>query len=152
MTKHLAIDMPGDRHDGFVAGAIFRQFRDESVPVIVPPAFHFCIGAGGLPSSFERRNVPRRVRGPGLTPGKDVPLVPGLAELLAIPCAMVDERLVDLGVQRNDSPLSGLAFCSTYLDRFRDEVDLAPGKGLDLGISQTSIAGQHEGWVHMGTV
>jgi hypothetical protein len=23
MTKHLAIDMPGDLHDGFVAGAIF---------------------------------------------------------------------------------------------------------------------------------
>jgi hypothetical protein len=65
---------------------------------------------------------------------------------------MVDERLVDLGVQRNDSPPSSIAFCSAYLDRFRDEVDLAPGKVLDLGISQTSVAGEHEGRVHVGTV
>jgi hypothetical protein len=63
---------------------------------------------------------------------------------------MVDERLVDLGVQGNDSPFSGFAFCSAYLDCFRDEVDLAPGKGLDLGISQTSVASEHEGRVHMG--
>ena len=152
MTKHLAIDMPGDFHDGFVAGATFGQFCDEGVPVIVPPAFHLCVRAGRRPGLLERGNVPRRVRRPRLTPGKDVPLFPDFAEPLAIPCAMVDERLVDLGVQRNDSPLSGLAFCSADLDRFRDEVDLAPGKGLDLGISQTSIAGQHEGWVHMGTV
>ena len=142
----------GDRHDGFVAGAIFRQFRDESVPVIVPPALNFCVPADGLPGCLEQGNVPRRVRGPGLTPGKDVPLVSDLAEPLEVPCTVIDERLVDLGVQRNDSPLSGLGFCSADLDCFRDEVDLAPGKSLDLGISQTSVAGQHEGRVHMGTV
>jgi len=97
MTKHLAVDVPGDLHDGFVAGAILGEFRNESVPIVVPPAIHVCIGAGGLLSRLERGNVPRRVRGPGLTPGKDLPLVADLAEPLAIPCA-VDERLVDLGV------------------------------------------------------
>jgi len=35
MTKHLAIDVPSDLHDGFVAGATFGQFCDEGVPVIV---------------------------------------------------------------------------------------------------------------------
>src|ERR1700679_2978556 len=73
MTKHLAIDMPGDLHDGFVAGAIFGHFRDESVPVIMPPALHFCVPAGGLPGCLERGNMPRRVRGPGFTPGTAVP-------------------------------------------------------------------------------
>ena len=42
MSKHLAIDVPSDLHDGFVAGATFSQFCDEGVPVIVPPSFHFC--------------------------------------------------------------------------------------------------------------
>ena len=53
MTKHLTIDVPGDLHDGFVAGATFGQFCDERVPVIVPSAFHFCVVAGGLPGRFE---------------------------------------------------------------------------------------------------
>jgi len=53
MTKHLAIDMPSDLHDGFIAGATFGQFCDEGVPVIVPPAFHFCIRARGLPGRLE---------------------------------------------------------------------------------------------------
>jgi hypothetical protein len=34
MTKHLAVDMPSDFHDGFVASATFGQLWDESVPVI----------------------------------------------------------------------------------------------------------------------
>ena len=43
MTKHLAIDMPGDLHDGFVAGAAFGQFCDEGVPVIVPSTLYLCL-------------------------------------------------------------------------------------------------------------
>ena len=94
MTKHLAVDMPGDLHDRFVAGATFGQFCDEGVPVIVPSTLYLCLFSRSVPSLLKRGNVARRVRGPGLAPGKDVPLVPDLAEPLAIPRTMVDERLV----------------------------------------------------------
>lgn len=152
MAKHFGVDVPGDLHDGLVASTVFGEFRNEGVPVIVPSTFYLCLFSRGAPSLLKRGDVPRWIRGPGLAPGKDVPLVAHLAEPLAIPRAMVDERLVDLGVQRNDSSFSGFAFGSAYLNRIRDEVDLAPGKGLDLGISQTSVARQHEGRVHVGTL
>ena len=40
MTKHPAVEMSGDLHDGFVAGATFGQFCDEGVAVIVPSTFY----------------------------------------------------------------------------------------------------------------
>jgi len=60
-----------------------------------------------------------------------------------------DERLVDLEIQRNDPSFSGFALCPSHLDRPVVEVDLALGEGLDLGVPETSVAGQHESWVHM---
>ena len=41
MTKHLAVDVPGDLYNGFVASATLGEFGNECVPVIVPSTFTF---------------------------------------------------------------------------------------------------------------
>ena len=151
MTKHLAVDVSGNLHDGLVAGAAFGKFRNEGVPVVVPAARHLRILARGLPRRLERGNVPRGIGRHRPAPGEDVPLLPDFTESLAIPCAVFYERLIDFDVQRNDPSFSGFALGPSYLDRPVVEVDLASGKGLDLGVPETSVAGQHECRVHMRT-
>ena len=91
VTKHLAVDVTGNLHDGLVAGAAFGKFRNEGVPVIVPAACHLRILARGLPRRLERGNVPRGIGRHRPAPGEDVPLLPDFTESLAIPCAVFDD-------------------------------------------------------------
>src|ERR1700692_458831 len=70
VTKNTAVDVTVDLHDGLFAGATFSKFRDEGVPVIVPPACHLRVLARGLPCGLERGNVPGGIRRTRPAPGE----------------------------------------------------------------------------------
>jgi uncharacterized protein (DUF433 family) len=52
--QHRPRDVARDPHDHFLARAGFREFRDERVPVVVPPTAHLGIGANLGPGGPKR--------------------------------------------------------------------------------------------------
>ena len=62
--EHLFGDVSGDVHNGLIASTAFRKVGNESVPVVVPTAFHF----GIFPNIFHAvlSVVTGRVRSLGL--------------------------------------------------------------------------------------
>lgn len=74
---------------------------------------------------------------------------PDLPELLDVPLPMLDQRLVDSIVERNDSTLARLGLGSAYFDRSRVKTYLRPFERFDLGIPEPTVAGQHVRRVHL---
>src|ERR1700733_7543091 len=85
VAEHLPIHMAGDLHDGLVPCSTLRQLCDQSVAVVVPAAFDLRLGAHILPCRLERGHMSSWVRGPGLPPREDIPLILRLTKLLDVP-------------------------------------------------------------------
>ena len=90
--QHGARDVPGDAHDHLVARSGLREFRDQRVAVIVPPARYSSLLPDPGPGSLERSDGTCRVIGKGLPKSEDVPLGPTLPEPAGVPGRVRFER------------------------------------------------------------
>jgi len=99
--EHGAGDVPGDAHDHLIAGARLREFRDQGVAVVVPPALYAALLADLAPCRLERRDWARRIFGERLPEGEHKPLRPALTESPGVPSGMRLECGDGRFVQRN---------------------------------------------------
>lgn len=85
VAEHTLRDMAGNVHDGLIAGAAFREVRDEGVAIVVPPAGHLGVLPDIAPGRLESSDRPRRIAGAGLAKGKHVPFRTSFAKLFTVP-------------------------------------------------------------------
>jgi len=103
VANHLTINMTGDLEDGFLPYPGLSQFGYQRMPVVVPATRHLGLFAHIVPSSFERRNVPRRIGWLGPAKWKELPFIFSGRELIHVPFTMSDQGIVEVRIHWNDS-------------------------------------------------
>ena len=85
VAEHALRDMASNVHDRLIAGAAFRQVRNEGVPIVVPSAGHFGVLPDIAPGCLESGDRPGRIARAGLAKRKDVPFRASSVKLSSVP-------------------------------------------------------------------
>src|SRR5581483_4410416 len=91
VLEHLLRNMTRDVHDGLVARATLRQFRDERMPVVMPAPLHAGLGTDIRPHCLERGDVAGWVSGLRGSEREDIPFRLDGPKLVCVPRDIVGE-------------------------------------------------------------
>jgi hypothetical protein len=144
VPEYLLGDMTDDLPNGFLTSSALGQLRNQRVAMVVPPACHIRSLPNVLPRSLDGGHVPGGIRGTRSSKGKDIPLRSNFLEFLPIPRLMIDDGLMEHGVDWNRPPFSSSRLALPNLDLVFYQVNLAPRKRLDLRITHASIESHGE--------